>query len=123
MKKVAGVNAAMCHLGPLLTLKDPLPQASGSNVHRTQFFKKGYLVQIEDLLPESACIQCLIDVDTMPGPSPNSAQPSRSSQILSCPMGQLMLCQNCLLAQFLLLHSLASEFFSSTDVMLRNNLE
>ena len=81
MKKVAGMNAAMCHLGPLLTLKYPVPQASGSNVHRAlSFFKMGYLAQIEDLLPESACIQCLVDVDTMPDPSP---QLCRAFQVTS----------------------------------------
>lgn len=42
---------------------------------------------------------------------PNSAQPSRSSPILSCLMSQLMLCQNCLLTQLLPLHSPASEPF------------
>ena len=81
MKTVAGMNAAMCPLGPLLTLKDPVPQASGSNVHRAlHFFKMGYLAQIEDLLPESACIQCLVDVVTMPDPSP---QLCRAFQVIS----------------------------------------
>ena len=44
------------------------------------FFKMGYLAQIEDLLPESACIQCLVDVVTMPDPSP---QLCRAFQVIS----------------------------------------
>lgn len=58
-----------------------------------QFLKKGYLAHIEDLLPESACIQCLVDVDAMPDPSPqlctafqvisDSELPSGSTDALS----------------------------------------
>lgn len=63
MKRVAGIDAAMCCLGPLVTLKDPLPPAAGSIVHRalscpssSELFEKGQLTQIEAPLPESTCI-------------------------------------------------------------------
>ena len=62
-----------CNVSPRSLVNTEGPSSSSFREQcsqNPQFFKKGYLVQIEDPLPESACIQCLIDVDTMPGPSP-----------------------------------------------------
>lgn len=72
MKKVAGVNACnTVSSRSLVNTKGPSSSSFREQCPQSpQFFKKGYLAHIEDLLPESACIQCLVDVDAMPDLTP-----------------------------------------------------
>ena len=66
----------------------------------SELFKKGHLNQIEDFFPESACIQCLVNVEIQClAPHPQTAQFYRLSQIQSCPSCWLLSsCQDCLKA-------------------------